>query len=232
MTETIFPSVPPPHIAVRSFPQCFAVRRIFCIGRNYAAHIQEMGGSPKDQPPVFFNKAAVHLIQSGENLPYPPRTHDLHHEVELVLAIGNSGFELSADEARAHIWAYGCGLDMTRRDLQSLAKKSGGPWALGKDFPGGAVLGELIRAEDIGHPTHGEISLSVNGEQRQRGDLSQMIWTAPEIVSQLSNYYRLEPGDLIFSGTPQGVGPVEPGDLIRGQIQGVGSVELKIVAPL
>lgn len=231
MTDFVFPPPPATSLSVRGSVQRFAVRRIFCIGRNYAAHVREMGGDPKSQPPVFFNKAAAHVLHGGATLPYPPQTEDFHYEVELVAAIGKSGFRLRAEQANEHIWGYCCGLDMTRRDLQGLAKKGSAPWDLAKDFEGGAVLGELAPASEIGHPSSGGITLMVNDEEQQRADLDQLIWTIPEIVAQLSQHYHLQPGDLIYTGTPDGVGPVQPGDVLVGNVQGVGGVQLTIGAP-
>lgn len=228
MPDYVFAPPAAPSLAVRDSVQRFAVRRIFCIGRNYAAHVREMGGDPKDQPPVFFNKAAVHAVHSGCTLVYPPKTQDLHHEVELVAAIGKAGFEISAARANDYIWGYCVGLDMTRRDLQGLAKRESAPWSLAKDFEGSAVLGDLVPASAIGHPTSGSITLAVNGEERQRADLGDLIWTIPEIVAELSTYYRLLPGDLIYTGTPEGVGPAQPGDSLVGEVQNVGRVELTI----
>ena len=231
MTDYVFAPPATTSLSVRDSVRRFAVRRIFCIGRNYAAHVRELGGDPKEQPPVFFNKAAAHALHSGATLPYPPQTQDFHYEVELVAAVGKSGFRLRAEQANDHVWGYCCGLDMTRRDLQGLAKRESAPWSLAKDFEGGAVLGELVPASVIGHPTSGSITLAVNDEERQRADLSDMIWTIPEIVAQLSQHYHLQPGDLIFSGTPEGVGPVQPGDVLVGSVQGVGRVELSVGAP-
>lgn len=231
MTDFVFAPPATASLSIRDSVQRFAVRRIFCIGRNYAAHVREMGGDPKSQPPVFFNKAAAHLLHSGATLPYPPQTADFHHEVELVAALGRSAFRIRAEQANDCIWGYCCGLDMTRRDLQGLAKKDGGPWSLAKDFQGGAVLGELVPASAVGHPASGAITLTVGGEERQRADLGDMIWSVPEIVAQLSQYYHLQPGDLVYTGTPEGVGPVDPGDVLVGTVQGVGSVELTVGEP-
>lgn len=231
MTDFVFAPPAPASLSVRGSAQRFAVRRIFCIGRNYAAHVREMGGDPKSQPPVFFNKASAHVLRGGATLPYPPQTQDFHYEMELVAALGKPAFRIGVEQANDCIWGYCCGLDMTRRDLQGLAKGGGGPWSLAKDFEGAAVLGELAPASEIGHPASGAITLAVNGQERQRADLGDLIWSVPEIVAQLSQHYHLQPGDLIYTGTPEGVGPVGPGDVLRGAVQGVGSVELTIGEP-
>lgn len=231
MPDFVFAPPATTSLSVRDSVQRFAVRRIFCVGRNYAAHVREMGGDPGRQPPVFFSKAAAHVLHGGATMPYPPQTSDFHHEVELVAAIGKSAFRIRPGQANDCIWGYGCGLDMTRRDLQGLAKTGGMPWSLAKDFEGAAVLGELVPAADIGHPAAGAIMLTVNGEERQRADLRDMIWTVPEIVAQLSQHYHLQPGDLVYTGTPEGVGPVDPGDVLQGSVEGVGSVELVLGGP-
>lgn len=228
MTDFVFPTLPQASAAVRGSAQRYAVGRIFCVGRNYAAHAREMGGDPTREPPFFFNKTPAHLVASGAVLPYPPGTADYHHEVELVVAIGQPAFRVLPGQAEACVWAYACGLDMTRRDLQADAKKAGRPWAFGKDFEGAAVLGALVPASQIGHPARGAIELAVNGQRRQHGDLADLIWRVPEVVANLSQYYHLQPGDLIYTGTPEGVGPVQPGDRLEGRIDGVGDVVLTV----
>ena len=228
MTDFVFPPLPQASAAVRGSAQRYAVDRIFCVGRNYAAHAREMGGDPTREPPFFFNKTPAHLVASGAVLPYPPGTADYHHEVELVVAIGQPAFRVLPGQAEACVWAYACGLDMTRRDLQADAKKAGRPWAFGKDFEGAAVLGALVPASQIGHPARGAIELAVNGQRRQHGDLADLIWRVPEVVANLSQYYHLQPGDLIYTGTPEGVGPVQPGDRLEGRIDGVGDVVLTV----
>ncbi len=207
----------------------FPVRRIFCVGRNYAEHTREMGGDPDREPPFFFMKPADALVVGGADMPYPPASRDLHHEMELVAAIGTGGADIAAPDALAHVWGYGAGLDMTRRDLQGQAKKEGKPWDMSKGFDRSAPIGTLVAAERIGHPARGRIALRVNGAVRQEGDLAQMIWSLPEIIAHLSALVRLAPGDLIFTGTPSGVAAVGRGDLLEGEVEGVGSVRTRIV---
>ncbi|HMN21324.1 MAG TPA: fumarylacetoacetate hydrolase family protein [Ottowia sp.] len=228
MTAYVFDPAPQAAASVRGSAQRYAVQRIFCVGRNYAAHAREMGGDPEREPPFFFNKTPAHLVSSGVTLPYALETRDLQHEIELVVALGQPAFRVTPEQAQDCVWAYACGLDMTRRDLQGAAKKKGQPWAFGKDFEGAAVLGELVPAHQIGHPARGAIELAVNGTRRQHGDLADMVWRVAEVVARLSRYYHLGPGDLIYTGTPEGVGPVQPGDRLTGRIEGVGEIELAI----
>lgn len=225
---------PPPEsvaVPVHGSEQSYPVRRIFCVGRNYADHAREMGGDPQREPPFYFAKSPAHLMLSGGTLHYPPGTQDLQHEVELVVALGAPAWRATTEQARTSVWAYGCGLDMTRRDLQAVAKKAGRAWTFAKDFEGGAVLGALSRAGDIGHLGAGAITLDVNGQRRQQGKLSQMLWTVPEVVARLSEHYHLGPGDLIFTGTPAGVGPVQVGDHLDARIEGLQDLELYIGPP-
>ncbi|MBX3566787.1 MAG: fumarylacetoacetate hydrolase family protein [Rhizobiaceae bacterium] len=224
--------IQPPPLAVvpvedgRGFP----VRRIFCVGRNYAAHAREMGADPDREPPFFFAKPADAILTQGADMPYPPQTGDLHHEIELVAAIGRGGADIPADMALDHVWGYAAGLDMTRRDLQGAAKKAGRPWDMGKGFDHSAPIGTLVPASRIGHPGTGRIELKVNGTLRQQGDVADLIWGIAETVSYLSSLVRLAPGDLIFTGTPEGVAAVGPGDLLEGSIEGVGTVTTRIVS--
>ncbi|NMG00325.1 fumarylacetoacetate hydrolase family protein [Aromatoleum toluolicum] len=212
----------------------FPVRRIYCIARNYAAHAREMGGDPSRELPFFFTKPAdaVLPVPTGScgEFPYPPASSDVHHEIELVVALGAGGSNLTPDAARACIWGYAVGLDMTRRDLQAEAKALGRPWDSGKAFDCAAPISQIVPAAGRVLDA-GEIRLDINGEMRQRGDLSDMIWTIPEIIAFFSRYYRLEAGDLIFTGTPEGVGPVVVGDRLRGVVAGVGELALQVVAP-
>ena len=231
MSEFVFAPAPQANVAVRGSGQRYAVHRIFCVGRNYAAHAREMGGDPTREPPFFFNKAPAHLVASGATVAYPPGTKDYHHEMELVVAIGAPAFRIAPEQAAACVWGYACGLDMTRRDLQGEAKKAGRPWSFGKDFEHAAVIGELAPAAEVGALASGRIELAVNGQTRQQGDLSDMIWSVPEVVANLSRYYHLQPGDLIYTGTPEGVGAVQPGDVLAGQIDGVGEIQLAIGRP-
>jgi fumarylpyruvate hydrolase len=216
-------------LAVAGSTARFPVNRIFCVGRNYAAHAREMGGDPSREPPFFFTKPADALLTMGADLPYPPATSDVHHEMELVVAIGQGGAEIAEDAALAHVWGYAAGLDMTRRDLQAQAKKDSRPWDMAKGFDHSAPIGALRPVAASGHPGQGAITLRVNGEQRQSGDLSHMIWSVPETIAYLSRLVRLAPGDLIFTGTPDGVASVRRGDVLDGEIAGVGSVHTRIV---
>ncbi|MBS0354063.1 MAG: fumarylacetoacetate hydrolase family protein [Proteobacteria bacterium] len=230
-----FVIVPPPVVAVPVVGKdaFFPVRRVYCVGRNYAAHAREMGSDPTREPPFFFCKPADAVVPVAQGttfeLPYPQATTNLHHEIELVVAIGKGGVDIPVDEALSHVWGYGAGLDMTRRDLQFALRDKGRPWELGKAFDQAAPVSPLVPASVVGHPGKGEVWLNVNGESRQRGDVSDMIWSMAEIISNLSTYFRLEPGDLIFTGTPEGVGPVVAGDLIEAGVEGVGSLAVRIV---
>ena len=204
------------------------IRRIFCVGRNYEAHAREMGVAVDREAPFYFTKAAEHYVPSGTTVPYPPGTSNYHYEMELVVVIGSSAFRVPAARALDSVFGYACGLDMTRRDLQSAAKEQRRPWDLGKDFERSAVLSEIVPASEIGHPAAGRIELRVNGEPRQSGDISELIHKVPEIIAHLSTFYHLQPGDLIYTGTPEGVGPVTPGDVLAGTIAGVGTITLTI----
>jgi fumarylpyruvate hydrolase len=207
----------------------FPVRRVFCVGRNYAEHTREMGGDPNREVPFFFMKPADALLTGGSDMPYPPATADLHHEMELVVALGQGGFEIAEDAALGHVWGYAAGLDMTRRDIQGEAKKAGKPWDMGKGFDHGAPIGEIAPAAKIGHPAAGRIALTVGGKVRQDSDLAKMIWNIPETIAYLSRLVRLAPGDLIFTGTPEGVAAVTRGDVLEGMVEGVGTVRTRIV---
>lgn len=224
----ILPAPAHPSVAVAGDARRFPVRRIYCVGQNYAAHAREMGNNPDREPPFFFSKPADAAIESGATIAYPPKTADLHHEIELVVAIGRGGADISREAALDHVFGYAAGIDLTRRDLQAEARKLGRPWDLAKGFDHSAPIGAISPANAIGHPQRGRIRLAVNGETRQDGDIADMIWSAPEIIAILSTYVRLEAGDLIFTGTPAGVGPIRPGDRISGGIEGVGGVELAI----
>lgn len=228
MTSFLFDPPAIPAAKVRGESGLYPVSRIFCVGRNYAAHTREMGFDPNREPPFYFTKPANALVASGATVPYPPGTSNYHHEMELVLAIGKPAFRVPVETALEAIYAYACGLDMTRRDLQLAARDKGRPWDLGKAFEQSAVLGELVKAAEIGHPRDGRIQLEVNGEIRQKSDLKELIWNNAEIVSHLSQFYHLQPGDLIYTGTPEGVGPVRPGDRLKGEIAGIGTIELMI----
>ena len=206
----------------------FPVRRIYCVGRNYAAHAREIGADPTREPPFFFAKPAAAVLTGGADLPYPPQTKNLHNEMELVVGIGTGGADIPVAEALGHVWGYAAGLDMTRRDLQNAAKKEGKPWEMGKGFDLSAPIGTMIPAARFPDPSHGRVALTVNGEIRQQGDLADLIWSIAETVAFLSGLVRLAPGDLIFTGTPEGVGPVVRGDLLEGVVEGVGTVRTRI----
>ena len=221
---------PPPRaaMAVRNSAQLFPVNRVFCIGRNYAAHAVEMGHDPDREAPFFFLKSAS-AITSDDTFPYPGGTRDLHHEVELVVALAKGGSDIPEEEALSHVWGYAVGLDMTRRDLQAEAKKQGRPWEIAKSFEKSGPCGPLVPVTEIGHPGSGAITLEVNGELRQQGDLNQMIWKIPEVIAVLSRWFTLQPGDIIMTGTPAGVGAVLPGDRIRAHIDGLGDLSVRVV---
>ena len=205
----------------------FAVRRVYCVGRNYAEHVVEMGNDTRE-PPFFFGKPADAVVVGGADMPYPPQTADLHHEVELVVAIGKDGSDIAPADALAHVYGYAVGLDMTRRDLQGQAKKAGRPWDMAKGFDQSAPIGTIEPAAAIGHPDQGAITLSVNGVERQRGDLADQIWNVPDTIAYLSQFVALKAGDIIMTGTPAGVGAVLRGDVLEGAIAGVGTVRTRI----
>jgi fumarylpyruvate hydrolase len=205
----------------------FPVLRVFCVGRNYAEHAVEMGHDPDREPPFFFMKPAVAVMPRGGSLPFPSSTDDLHHEIELVVALGSGGATIPQDQALEHVFGYAVGLDMTRRDLQAEAKASGRPWDMAKGFDRSAPMSALRTAEAIGHPSSGAIWLRVNGELRQEGDLAQQIWKVPETIAYLSTLVELRAGDLIMTGTPSGVGRVVSGDRLEGHIDGVGDLTVE-----
>lgn len=204
------------------------VRRLLCLGRNYAAHVVEMGGDVQVEDLPFFTKWAEAVAPSGSEIAYPPETSEWHHEVELVAAIHRPGAAIAEADALAHVWGYGVGIDMTRRDLQARSKAAGQPWDWAKNGVHTAPLGPLRPAAEVGHPTAGAIRLSINGEVRQEGDLGQMIWPVARTVAYLSRFFPLEPGDLIFTGTPSGVGPVQRGDRLRGEIDGLAPLDVMV----
>jgi fumarylpyruvate hydrolase len=206
----------------------FPVRRVFCVGRNYAEHAREMGSDPDREPPFFFMKPADALLLNDGDMPYPPQSTQLHHEMELVVALGEGGSNIAEADALAHVWGYAAGLDMTRRDLQNAAKKEGKPWDMGKGFDWSAPIGLMVPASKIGHPSTGLIELKVNGKVRQTSDLSKMIWNVSETIAYLSGLVKLAPGDLIYTGTPENVAAVQRGDLLEGVVEGVGSVRTRI----
>jgi fumarylpyruvate hydrolase len=215
---------PVPSLPVEGTDSRFPVGRIYCVGRNYAEHAREMGHDPDREPPFFFMKAANSIVASGSAIAYPVKTKDVHHEIEMVVAIGKGGKDIPVERALEHVFGYGVGLDMTRRDIQGEAKKMGRPWEMGKSFDESAPTTALKPASKIGHPTKGAIWLKVNGQVKQQGDINQMIWSVPEQIAYLSGLVTLQPGDLIFSGTPAGVGPVVAGDKLEGHVDGVGDL--------
>lgn len=223
------PAAPVVTLPVAGSEETYPVRRIWCVGRNYAAHAREMGSDPDRDPPFFFAKPTDAIVQNGDPIPYPSGTKNLHHEIELVVAIGKAGSKISVEQALDHVYGYAVGLDMTRRDLQQLGKDHGRPWDFGKDFDEAAPCSALVPAAKIGHPDKGGISLLVNGKTRQNADLSEMIWSVPEQIAYLSEYYTLVPGDIIYSGTPAGVGPVKPGDELHATVEGVGELKVSII---
>jgi fumarylpyruvate hydrolase len=228
MSDFVFPPAPQASNAVAGSDARFPIRRVFCVGRNYEAHAREMGNDPDREPPFFFMKPADAVVAASGTVPYPPLTDDLHHEVELVVAIGKGGANLSADEALGHVWGYAVGIDLTRRDLQALAKKMSRPWDWGKSFDASAPCGPIVPVAVSGHPQAGSISLSVNGEARQQGDLNELIWPVADVIAIISQSVALAPGDLIFTGTPAGVGALQPGDRVSAQVEGVGSIEFSM----
>ena len=218
-------------MAVRGRIERISIRRIFCVGRNYEAHAREMGVAVDREEPFYFTKFAESYVASGSTVPYPPGTSNYHYEVELVAAIGSPGFRIAEAEALGHVFGYACGLDMTRRDLQSAAKEQRRPWDIGKNVEQSAILGDIAPAQEIGHPRTGRIELRVNGQTKQSSDLSLLIHSVAGLVAHLSAYYHLQPGDLIFTGTPEGVGALRPGDRIDGRIDGVGEIVLHVGQP-
>jgi fumarylpyruvate hydrolase len=212
---------PHPSVAIAGTSARFPVHRIYCVGRNYAAHVREMGSDPASEPPTFFMKPADAVVASGAAIPYPPRTANLHHEVELVVAIGEGGAGIETREALKHVYGYAVGNDLTRRDLQNEAKKHGRPWDASKGFDHSAPVGAIRRSEGGLHIERGRIWLNVNDKPRQSADVSQMIWSVPQIIAELSAFFTLLPGDLIFTGTPEGVGALERGDRIECGIDGL-----------
>ncbi len=228
MTNVI-PAPPQASVEVAGTTERFPVHRIYCVGRNYAAHAREMGMDPEREPPFFFSKPADAVVPNGAPVPYPPRTGNLHHEIELVVAIGTGGRDIPLAGALAHVFGYAVGNDLTRRDLQFAAREKGQPWDVSKGFDRSAPVTAIRRAAEVGHPERGRIWIEVNGELRQQADLSEMIWSVPEIVAELSTLFDLAPGDLIFTGTPAGVGPVQRGDSLVGGIDGLETLRTTIV---
>jgi len=222
--------MPPPVVTlpVMGEGSAFPVHRIYCVGRNYAAHTVEMGGDPDRDPPFFFQKNPDNIVLDGR-FPYPSKSEDVHHEIEVVVALSKGGSNISVDQALDHVYGYALALDMTRRDLQGQMKKLGRPWEIGKAFEKSCPCTPLVKAADIGHPEHGAIWLDVNGERRQEGNIDHMIWKVPEMIAYLSELFTLAPGDLILSGTPSGVAAVKRGDRLQGHADGIGDLDVEVV---
>lgn len=220
-------------VPVQGSSDTFPVRRVYCVGRNYAAHAREMGFDPDREPPFFFCKPADAVVPVAEGatleVAYPAETSNYHYEIELVAAIGKGGSNISLEDALSHVWGYAVGLDMTRRDLQMKMREAGRPWEIGKAFDESAPIGPLFRPEQVGHLEKAAIKLEVNGETKQNSSIDKLIWSVAETVSYLSRFFRLEPGDLIYTGTPEGVGAVVAGDLMVGSVEGLGTLSVKVV---
>ncbi|MDW5313368.1 fumarylacetoacetate hydrolase family protein [Rhizobium sp. PL01] len=225
---TVIPLPAPVLLPVLNSEQTFPVRRVYCVGRNYAAHAIEMGHDPDREPPFFFQKNPDNLVHAAE-FPYPPLSTDVHHEVELVIALKRGGNAIDAADALDCVYGYAVGIDFTRRDLQAQAKSSGKPWAAAKAFEHSAPVSQIVPAQAIGHPADGNIWLKINGETKQQGDLNQMIWKTPEIIAELSKLFTLAAGDIIMTGTPSGVGPVSRGDTVSCGIDGVATMTVTVV---
>jgi fumarylpyruvate hydrolase len=218
----------PATLPIKGSDDLFPVHRIYCVGRNYAAHTIEMGHDPDKEPPFFFQKNPDNLLV-GQDFPYPSASSDVHFEFEMVVALKSGGMDIALDNALSHVYGYAVALDMTRRDLQGEAKKAGRPWEVGKAFEHSAPCSAIVPATEIGHPASGSLTLDVDGERRQEGDLNQMIWKIPEMISYLSGLFELVPGDLILTGTPSGVGPVTKGNRLHGEVEGVGTLDVTVV---
>ena len=224
---------PVPAVAIAGSDDLFPINRVYCVGRNYAAHAIEMGHDPDRDDPFFFKKAPDNLLPASEldgggDFPYPPMTSDVHHEIELVAALGSGGKDIALENAMDCVWGYGVGIDMTRRDLQGEAKKAGRPWDTGKAFDHAAPIGRLHPASETGNMESGRVWVDVNDAPRQEGDLNQLIWKIPEMISYLSRLFTLQPGDLIFTGTPSGVGPVVRGDVLNGGVDGISGIKVTV----
>ena len=227
--EFVFEPLPQPALRVTGSDKLFPVHRIYCVGRNYADHAIEMGHDPNREPPFFFQKNPDCLLTDGRDFPYPSATKDVHFEMEMVVALGKGGSDIATENALDHVFGYAVGLDMTRRDLQGEAKKLGRPWEVGKAFEASAPCSAVVPATSIGHPAKGAVWLKVNGAERQRGDLDQLIWKVPETISYLSTLFKLQAGDLIYTGTPAGVGAILPGDEMIGGVDGIGEIRVRVV---
>ncbi|MEC9245960.1 MAG: fumarylacetoacetate hydrolase family protein [Pseudomonadota bacterium] len=228
MADFVFPPAPQPSVAVAGEEARFPVRRIFCVGRNYAAHAREMGHDSDREPPFFFTKPADAVVDTDTVIPYPSLTKDLHHEIEMVVAIGKGGSNIDPADALDHVYGYAVGLDLTRRDLQGEAKKKGRPWDWGKAFDRSSPCGPIVPVAETGHPSEGRVWLAVNGEIRQEGDLDELIWPVADVIALCSQAMELKAGDLIYTGTPAGVGALQPGDQVEGGVDGIGEIAITI----
>lgn len=226
--ELVLPAPPLPTVAVSGTKARFPVRRIFCVGRNYAAHAREMGRDPDREPPFFFLKPADTVVDDGASVPYPPETSNFHHEIELVVAIGRGGADIPVERALDHVWGYAVGIDLTRRDLQLQAREQGRPWDWGKGFDLSAPIAPLRPVSKAGHPASGRIWLAVDGQVKQDSDISKLIWPVPDIIATVSRSMELRPGDLVMTGTPEGVGPVQRGETMTGGIDGIGEIRIAV----
>jgi len=227
--EFVFAPEPVVSLPIHASTQRFPVRRIYCVGRNYADHALEMGADPRTDPPFFFTKPANAIVSDGRTAQYPSRTQNFHHEIELVLALGKGGANIPAVQAWDHVFGLAAGLDLTRRDLQNESKKAGKPWDTSKAFDQSAPISELHTVQQTGRIESGRIWLEVNGELRQQGDISQLIWSIPEVIAELSTFFTLAAGDLIFTGTPAGVAAIQRGDVLTGGVAGVANLRVEIV---
>jgi len=229
----VFEPAAPTSLPIVGSDTRFPVRRVYCVGRNYAAHAREMGFDPDREPPFFFCKPADAVVPVADGqtleLPYPAETANYHYEIELVAAIGKPGRNIPPEQANEHVWGYAVGLDMTRRDLQMKMREMGRPWEIGKAFDDSAPIAPLHPSSQVGHPTRAGIWLQVNGDDQQRSDIEKLIWSVPETIAYLSRYFELQPGDLIMTGTPEGVGPVVAGDLMLGGIDGLGELSVRVI---
>jgi len=228
MKDFVIPPPPVSSVAVSGTKARFPVRRIICVGRNYAAHAREMGRDPDREPPFFFLKPADTVVDNDAIVPYPPQTNNFHYEIELIVAIGKAGNAIPVDEALDHVFGYGVGIDLTRRDLQLQAREQGRPWDWGKGFDLSAPIAPLHPVEEVGHPSAGRIWLAVDGQVKQDSDISKLIWPVADIISIASQSMELRPGDLIMTGTPEGVGPVKRGEVMTGGIDGLGEIKITI----
>jgi fumarylpyruvate hydrolase len=230
MSEFVITPPATPSVAVASSSARFPIRRVFCVGRNYAAHAREMGKDPDREPPFFFMKPADAVVAAQGVVPYPPATSDLHHEVEMVVALGGGGANVAPADALSLVWGYGVGLDLTRRDMQAVAKEMSRPWDFAKGFDASAPCSALRPVSEVGHPADARIWLEINGDVKQDGSLQEMIWPVADVISHISRFVTLAPGDLIFSGTPAGVGPLQPGDRVHGAVDGVAEFDFEVGA--